>query len=187
MTKVDQAIRFKWIDASSAKSKDAVELAKQTQEIDKRDTQRMQWIVGEFGWPTPEMVGKQASGNAWLLVQHSPDIGFQRKCLALIEPLARQHVIDGKNYAYLYDRVQVNSGGIQRFGTQAKIEDGYAWIQPVLNPQHLDSDRKEFGMGPISEYLKLLADTYKCKVSPDWQKKLILPPKKGAQSKPPKS
>lgn len=143
------------------------------EEIDAQNTARMKELVGKFGWPTRKMVGAKAAGNAWLLVQHADkDPQFQRACLEKMVPLLKSQEVQPQNYAYLYDRVQVNTGNLQRFGTQGKLENGLAWIQPVENPKRLDAWRKEFGLEPIEEYLKMLAEAYHCKVAPDWRARL---------------
>jgi hypothetical protein len=185
MTVEDQAIRMKWIDALSGKKPDVETLGKQMSEIDHRDTERMKWVVKEFGWPTPVMVGKEASENAWLLVQHADaDRDFQKSCLTLIEPLARNHIIRGSDYAYLFDRVQTGAGKLQRFGTQGMDRDGLIWIDPVEDPARVDVYRKQFDLQPLEEYAKSLAEVYKEKLAPDWRKRLI-PPKNPPSPKKP--
>jgi hypothetical protein len=178
MAKVDQEIRFKLINESAGGKKFSMTSLNAMKAIDQRDTQRMKWIVSKFGWPTPAMVGAEACGNAWLLVQHADeDHRFQKQCLALIEPLARTHVIEGRFNAYLFDRVQVGDGKLQRFGTQGKDEKGFMWIDPVESPKKVDEDRKIYGLEPLETYAKLLADAYKEKLAPDWRARLV-PPKK---------
>ena len=178
MTRVDQAIRNKWIGASTVKGADLKAIVDQMTAIDHEDTVRMKWIVSEFGWPTPAMVGAEASSNAWLLVQHADaDLPFQKRCLTLIEPLANNKTIEGRFYAYLFDRVQVGSGKLQRYGTQGKVEEGLAWIQPVDDPARVDTYRKSMGLESLETYLKGLAEVYKAKIAPDWRARLVLPNK----------
>jgi len=178
MAKVDQQVRQKLID-QGVFSKPTPDGFKEMMEIDHRDTERMKWIVKEFGWPTPEMVGREASANAWLLVQHADaDLPFQQRCLELIEPLARTHVIPGSNYVYLFDRVRVNTGRIQRFGTLGKDQGGVVWIQPVEDPKRVDAWRKQYGLEPLEEYAKGLAQVMKEKLAPDWRERLNPPPPK---------
>jgi uncharacterized protein DUF6624 len=178
MAKVDQEVRFRLINESGGGKKFSMTTMNEMTAIDKRDTERMKWIVRHFDWPTPAMVGDEASDNAWLLVQHADaDHPFQKQCLALIEPLARSHVIKGMHYAYLFDRVQVGDGKLQRFGTQGKDENGLMWIQPVENPKTVDADRKAYGLEPLETYVKLLADAYKEKLAPDWRARLVAPRK----------
>src|SRR2546429_6865696 len=74
-------------------------------EVDKKNTARMKAIVAKFGWPTTSIFGKEASNNAWLLVQHADlDIEFQEACLSLMKKLPPDEV-SLSNIAYLEDRV----------------------------------------------------------------------------------
>ena len=53
--------------------------------------EKLKEIVKAHGWPTIPLVGKKASRNAWLLVQHANhDLGFQKKCLARMEQMVNQ-------------------------------------------------------------------------------------------------
>ncbi len=182
MAKEDEAAsQFFLSGPTQDKEKRAAEL-KKLAEIDHRIAERMKWIVAKFGWPTPAMVGREASFNAWLLVQHATgDLPFQKLCLGLIEPLARSKVIPGDNYAYLYDRVQVEDGKLQRFGTQGKNDEVFLWINSVENPDKLDEYRKQYGLGPLDDYAKLLADSYRYKLAPDWRERLKPKKKKDVQ------
>lgn len=176
MAKEDQAVRDKWIAEPTGSETESSPIIRQMRDVDHKDTERMKWIVREFGWPTPEMVGAEAANNAWLLVQHADaDRPFQKKCLALIEPLAKSHVIEGRYYAYLFDRVQTGDGKLQRFGTQGAFTDKLLWISPVADPRRVDADRKLYGLEPLEEYAKGLAELYKKQLAPDWRARLIQP------------
>lgn len=48
--------------------------------IDKKNTLKIKKIIERYDWPTINLVGKKASKNAWLLVQHADhDVKFQKK------------------------------------------------------------------------------------------------------------
>ncbi len=179
MAKVDQEIRMKLINEMGGGKRPSKEVFDSLREIDHKDTERMKWIVDKFGWPTPAMVGDEACGNAWLLVQHADqDHPFQKKCLTLIEPLAKGHVIAGRFYAYLFDRVQVGDGKLQRFGTQGKDDKGEMFIDPVEDAKRVDEFRKLYGLDPLETYAKQLADAYHEKLAANWRERLVAPPKR---------
>src|SRR5471030_519869 len=71
MAKEDQAARQFFLSSTKPDKEKVAATMKNLAEVDHRDTERMKWIVAKFGWPTPVMVGKEASNNAWLLVQHA--------------------------------------------------------------------------------------------------------------------
>lgn len=86
--------------------------------LDLRNSIRLKEIIDEIGWPSATKVGKDASHNAWLLAQHDDhDVAFQETCLALMkqEPAGQ---VDLKDVAMLEDRIRVNKGMPQIYGTQ---------------------------------------------------------------------
>ena len=92
--------------------------------VDERHTARMKEIVKQHGWPTNSMVGSDGATAAWLLVQHADhDPKFQRHCLELMKkvPAGEVSTVD---LAYLTDRVLVNEGKKQLYGTQFWMQNG---------------------------------------------------------------
>jgi hypothetical protein len=86
-------------------------------DLDVKNTERMKEIVAEINWPTIPKVGEIGSNNAWLLVQHADhDVAFQAYCLELMKSVPANE-IDSTNIAYLEDRVRVNQGRGQLYGT----------------------------------------------------------------------
>jgi hypothetical protein len=59
-----------------------------------------------------------------------------------------------RNYAYLFDRVQVLEGKQQRWGTQSQCEKGRATLYPVDDVAHLEERRSEAGLEPLADSLK---------------------------------
>ena len=107
------------------------------------------------------MVGKVGAHNAWLLVQHcDEDKPFQKKCLKLMEALLPKGEVDKSDYAYLMDRVLVGEGKKQLYGTQTKIINGDIVPDPVEDEANLDKRRKEMGMMPMAEYVKMVRKMY---------------------------
>lgn len=133
-------------------------------EID--DTIAMKHIIAVIGWPTISKVGKEASEAAWLLVQHADlDPVFQQQCLDLMRALPETEVarID---FAKLEDRVRVNTGRKQLYGTQfaeAVDDSGMATSyepRPIEDIEHLDERRAALGLEPFTEYKKHLTQKY---------------------------
>lgn len=122
--------------------------------VDARHTARMKEIVKEYGWPTVRMVGSEGATAAWLLVQHADaDPTFQRTCLELMKKLPVGEV-STVNLAYLTDRVLVNEGKKQVYGTQFWLQNGKMAPRPIEDEENLEQRRKKAGMQPFSEYLR---------------------------------
>ena len=61
---------------------------------------------------------------------------------------------DGQNFALLYDRLQLNLGENQRYGSQVgRDEKGEMVVLPLEDRAKVDQFRRELGMGPLAQYL----------------------------------
>lgn len=82
-------------------------------------------IINRYGfWPGLDMVGWEGDEAAWLIAQHADDfVEFQEKCFALLLKSDQLENTNPHNVAYLYDRIQINKGGKQRYGTQMRVVD----------------------------------------------------------------
>jgi hypothetical protein len=128
-------------------------------DVDRKNTARLKKIIKKIGWPTIQLVGKKASNDAFLIVQHSDlDPKFQEKMLELIEPLAKEGLIRAGNFAYLYDRVNRP----QRFGTQGWCIDGVWVAREMKDPTKVEALRRQFNMMTFKEYTEK-ATLFLCK------------------------
>jgi hypothetical protein len=122
-------------------------------EVDRRHAARMKEIIAEIGWPTVSKVGRRAAHQAWLLVQHADhDVDFQRECLRLMNE-APEGEVSSAGVAYLEDRVRVNEGRPQRYGTQFHTnERGELVPRPIEDPEGLDQRRQAAGLERFAQY-----------------------------------
>jgi Family of unknown function (DUF6624) len=157
----DQAIRNELIEKGiDHPDKSVLERMKT---IDAANTERMRAIVGQYGWPGPELVGQDGTEAAFLLVQHA-ELAFQKEMLPLVEKVYKSGKLSGQSYALLIDRVLVGEGKPQIYGTQAKRIEEWKGREPVLEPiedeANVDKRRAEVGLFPLSEYRELLKRLY---------------------------
>lgn len=157
MVRVDQDARNAWL----ADQKN-VKLAKRMEDIDVKNTARMTQIVEKYGWPGKNLVGDDGAHDAWLLVQHADrDKPFQKRCLALMEPLVKRGEVSGSDFAYLTDRVLVGEGKLQIYGSQFHTNaQGEMVPQPIADAANVDARRKDVGLTPLAEYAKVLRQMY---------------------------
>ncbi|MGP3972801.1 DUF6624 domain-containing protein [Streptomyces sp. 8N114] len=120
---------------------------------------RLRTLLEQHGhWPTAEEVGEEAALGSWLVAQHADrQLDVQRLALHLLE----QAVEDGtagpegcSRLAFLRDRLHVNAGLPQRYGTQIQgvAADGAPIPWPVEDAEKLDAHRAEAGIPPFAEY-----------------------------------
>jgi len=121
-------------------------------------------MIRQHGFPGYAMVGEKSSDNFWLVVQHAdahPD--FQQRVLALMLPEVKRHNASPKSYAYLTDRVALNTGKPQEYGTQVEYT-GSGIGEPVprtlRDPKNVNSRRAAIGLEPLEKYLALLSQLH---------------------------
>ncbi len=130
------------------------------EDVDVRNTRRIKEIVQSIGWPTISKVGAETASNAWLLVQHADhDVEFQGRCLELMKA-APDGDVDKHDIAYLEDRIRINQGRGQLYGTQFKQERGQHIPLPIEDEQNVDIRRAEMGMGLLSEQIEHMYRKY---------------------------
>ncbi len=84
-----------------------------------RNADRLNELVDRIGYPTIDLVGKEAADAAWLIIQHA--IGkpaFMKKCVKLLESAVNEQRADPHSLAYLSDRINVFEDRPQYYGTQ---------------------------------------------------------------------
>jgi hypothetical protein len=110
-------------------------------------------IMDIIGFPTSDIVGKEASDAAWLIIQHAiGQPGFMKKSAALLQNAVNEHKADPRNLAFLSDRIAVFEGKPQRYGTQ------FDWDEDdEMNPCRVDDvvkvnqRRKALGLNSLEE------------------------------------
>jgi hypothetical protein len=144
----DQAMRSRAIENRGVIESD------EDDKLDRRNTERLKEIVSTIGWPTISKVGKQAAEDAWILVQHADhDVEFQKECLGLMKQAGKGEV-ELEFLAKLEDRVRVNSGELQIYGTQfqdPEKNDGEYVTQPIEDLGTVEERRKLMGLPTIAE------------------------------------
>lgn len=124
-------------------------------ESDRKAMHQIKRVFDEVGFPTREMVGIDGVSTAFLLVQHADeDPEFQRRALALAEPLMKTRGMSRRQYAMLADRVALASDQPQIYGTQMTLENGAYVLQPTIDLENLDRRRREMALGSYQKMLE---------------------------------
>lgn len=115
---------------------------------------QLEQIIEKIGWPTISKVGEEASGSAWLIAQHVDfDVPFQEKCLKLMQ--AEPKDVDLAALANLTDRVAVNKGEDQTYGTQFYMnEEGSIVPRPIKDRNSLNARRTKMGLDDFEVYIE---------------------------------
>lgn len=155
----DQAVRNEQILQGSDRPQTSLE--ERMSDIDSRNTERLKEIVRRYGWPRPRLVGRDGADAAFLVLQHSPDLAFQKKMLPQVRRAYRAGELQAWDYALLLDRVLVRQGKPQVYGMSVNRWEGK---EPVLDPiedeANVDKRRAAIGLPPLSEYLEFIKRLY---------------------------
>jgi hypothetical protein len=135
--------------------------------IDAANTAWLRTVVRERGWPRRSLVGVDAAEAAFLIVQHAPDTAFQAEALALLERGVVRGEVAGASLALLADRVAVQRGQPQRYGTQAKLVAGRVVFEPIADSLNVDVRRRRLGLMRLRTYARLLDSMYTAAPSPE--------------------
>jgi len=134
------------------KWKQAVE---QQNALDSRNRQRLDEIVKEHGWPKRSVFGEEASGVAFLVVQHA-ELDYQKKYLPLIKEAVTQKEARRSDLAMLEDRILTREGKKQIYGTQFRLNQKTKLMElyPIEDEENVDARRVGVGLEPIAQYVK---------------------------------
>lgn len=128
--------------------------------VDERNRTRLKEIFAETGFPTRKLVGKDAMYGIFIMIQHSDgDKEWQKSQLPNIEKAVKNGDLEGQSYAYLYDRIKINSGEKQLYGSQFSNVDHIAKsveLAETEDLENLDNRRREMGMMPIEMYKRFM-------------------------------
>ena len=158
----DQAGRFAFLqlrteDTSSAEFWAQRLSVANSRSNDERSKRYLESILADFDWIDRRRFGRSVSDHAWILVQHAdayPE--FQAEALERMQPYVENGGVRPKHFAYLYDRVAVNTGRKQRYGTQPTWEceeDGSMQLKPLEDPESVNARRKDMGLNSVEEGL----------------------------------
>ncbi|MCB0373318.1 MAG: hypothetical protein KDD31_09940 [Muricauda sp.] len=108
-------------------------------------------IFDKHGFVGYDLAGEEGSDNFWLLVQHSDhDPEFQKKVLDAMKIEVDKRNASPKYYAFLVDRVNLNMGKEQVYGTQFDYNEmGQAFPKNMSDTTGLDLRRLRMGLIPM--------------------------------------
>ncbi|MGI9525747.1 MAG: DUF6624 domain-containing protein [Weeksellaceae bacterium] len=124
-------------------------------DIDKESVKIVSEIINKFGWLGSDEIGSEANQTLFLGIQHIDDLVVQNKYLPILKEAVKNGKAEPWHLAYLTDRILMNQGKKQIYGTQTIISRNSesSYVIPIQNPEKVDDLRKEIGLEPLNEYL----------------------------------
>lgn len=132
--------------------------------IDKENNAVLKSILKQYGFPGYKVAGIEGSDNFWLLTQHQDeDTAFQNAVLALMKKAVDAKDATPSKYAMLVDRVLVNTGKKQLYGTQFILnkEQNIFQPHPVEDSLNVNARRAAMGLPTLEENLQQMNEVYK--------------------------
>jgi hypothetical protein len=116
---------------------------------DHRNQEMVISIIEKCGMPTLNEVSKTQMEAIWLALQHT-NKKHRKKYFPKIEAAVKNGDLSKEKYALMKDRILMDEGKPQIYGSQIKNGKLYK----LESPEKVNERRKEMEMGPIEEYLK---------------------------------
>ena len=110
-------------------------------------------LLDKYGWPTASEVTEYAAAGAALIINHTT-YELRSKYFPMLEEAFKKGEAQPLRYAKMRDRLLVEEGKKQLFGTQWKFENSERVPHPIEEPEYVDKRRAEIGLGPLKTYLK---------------------------------
>ena len=122
-------------------------------DTDADNTSYLLGLIADVGWIDAETFGEEAADNAWLIVQHTRDLGLKWTVLQELEREIQKRGAGDGDFALLWDRTRIWLGHKQRYGSQIFHGPDGMFMPPIEEPEAVDERRARLGMEPLADYL----------------------------------
>ena len=111
-------------------------------------------ILDTQGWPGKERIGVKGTSTIFLVIQHGNQ-DVKLKYLPMINKALKNNWLPKKQYAMFYDRLLLEQGKRQIYGTQLAMskENKKPYILPLDDARNVDKRRAEMGLNTMQENL----------------------------------
>lgn len=103
-------------------------------------------IISRYGWLGKSKIGEVANSTLFIVIQHAQDNGIREKFYPLLEESVKEGESKKSDLATMKDRILVQKGQKQLYGTQTNLEGK---LFPIEDPKRLNKRRKEVGLKRI--------------------------------------
>jgi hypothetical protein len=124
---------------------------------------RISEIFEKHGFVGFNLAGEDGSRNFWMIVQHSDhNPEFQKEVLIEMKKEVDKQNAISTSYGLLVDRVNLNTGKAQVYGTQVtyNMNNGQAYPKKLKDSITVNERRKSIGLESIEEYLNGMSEMH---------------------------
>ena len=120
---------------------------------------RLEQSLESFDWLGIDLVGCDGANAAFLIAQHADEnVPFQEIALKRLTSAVKRDQAMSWQLAYLTDRVLINTGKKQIYGTQHEMINDKLVPRPLEYPAKVDELRAEMDLGTLEDYLEISQD-----------------------------
>jgi len=132
------------------------------EEADAENEKALLAMIPPEGWFLKSRYGDKGAKAAFMIVQHS-NLALWRRFVPVLEPLVAKGEVDGQSYGLMYDRLAINEGRPQRYGSQMTCKGGKYVVDTLEAPETVDERRKAMGFTQsLAEYEAVFAQYPPC-------------------------
>lgn len=144
----DRELRHRYAAGSGSGSAEDRALSAELAAVDADNSAWLAGVVERCGWPGWALVGDDGAMAAWMLAQHADAFPErQQRFLAALGGAVDRGDASPAQLAYLDDRVRVNAGRPQLYGTQFTVTASAARTPyPIEDPDGLAGRRAAVGL-----------------------------------------
>jgi hypothetical protein len=159
----DQEVRMQFLSILDAFQKDGskklkfISLALKMQRADKKNQAFLLEMLEQCGWS--DALNKEAHNTVFLVLQHSPD-SIMENYFPMVQTMVLKNLLAPDNEAMMYDRLQMNAGLPQKYGSQAFSDTSNVnYIWPIEQVDSVDFYRASVKLPSMQQYLKITKDS----------------------------
>ncbi len=149
------------LDEDLSDNKKPEALVKRMREFRDKNTVRLCAIVKQHGWPTASLVGHDGVDAAFYVLRNGSTGSLKVDLIPAIVAAVTRGDIQRPEFAGFVDRLRLEAGLKQLFGTQATIRDRLLVLFPIEAETQVDARRKQYDLPPLSDYLRFLEAKYR--------------------------
>jgi len=106
-------------------------------------------IIDQYGWLGKKKIGNTGNQALFLVIQHAPNNATRKKYFPLLEQSAKEGLSERSDMATMKDRILVQDGQPQIYGTQSRMVNGKLDPFPIADPDGVNKRRRKVGLNKM--------------------------------------
>jgi hypothetical protein len=106
-------------------------------------------ILDQHGWLGKSEIGETANQTLFFIIQHAPNNSTRKKYFPMLKASAEMGESSLSEMATMKDRMLIQDGKLQVYGTQSRMVNGVMELYPFENPEKVNQRRRKVGLGKL--------------------------------------